>query len=66
MELHASVRVTIDLDPNGTQKTKTKISASTVEDRDECQTRLRNALPGLELLEAALQKPTEPDDAPRA
>jgi len=59
MEIQAKVRVTIDLDPNGTQKTKTKISASTVEDRDECQNRLRNGLPGLELLEAALQKPSE-------
>jgi len=51
------IQITLGLAP-GSQR-KVLVYADAVEDRDEALARLRNGLPGLELLEAALQKPSE-------
>jgi hypothetical protein len=51
------IQITLGLAP-GSQRS-VQVFASSAEDRDEALARLRNGLPGLELLEAALQKPSE-------
>jgi len=53
----SKVQITLGLAP-GSQR-KVLVYADTPEDRDEALARLRNGLPGLELLEAALQKPSQ-------
>ena len=56
-ENQPKVQITLGLAP-GSQR-KVLVYADSPEDRDEVLARLRNGLPGLELLEAALQKPSE-------
>jgi len=51
------VQITLGLAP-GSQR-EVRVYASSPEDRDEALARLRNGLMGLEMLEAALQKPSE-------
>jgi hypothetical protein len=54
------VQITLGLAPRSQRKVL--VYADTPEDRDEALARLRNGLTGLELLEAALQKPSEPEE----
>jgi hypothetical protein len=53
------IQITLGLAP-GSQR-QVQVFAASVDDLDEALARLRNGLPGLELLEAALQKPSSPD-----